>query len=157
MADQKPPRLDADERATLQALLQYQRDSLVRKVAGVDDHAARHQFVGSGTTLLWLIKHMARAEALWLLRRFAGEPTHLPDDAVGADDTLASAVAEYRNTWARVDPIIAGASLEEPCRSTGDDSPMKLRWILMHLLEETARHAGHADIIRELIDGETGR
>jgi hypothetical protein len=63
--DQKPPKLDGGERETLQALLQYQRESLVRKVTGIDDGAARMTSVGSGTTLLWLMKHMARAETLW--------------------------------------------------------------------------------------------
>jgi hypothetical protein len=97
VADQKPPRVVADEAGTLHALLQYQRESLVRKVADLDDASARRSPVDSGTTLLWLIRR--------------------PD----------------------VDP-----------------SP-SLRWVLMHLLEETARHAGHADILRELIDGGTGR
>lgn len=64
--DLKPPRLNAGERATLHALLQYQRDSLVRKVTGVDESAARRSAVGTGTTLLWLVKHLTRAEILWI-------------------------------------------------------------------------------------------
>jgi hypothetical protein len=64
VSDQKSPRLEADERETLQALFQYQRDSFVRKVTGVDEGAARGSPVASGTTLLWLIQHMARAESL---------------------------------------------------------------------------------------------
>jgi len=99
MPDRKPPRLAAGERETLLALLQYQRESLVRNVADAPGPAAREPAVGSGTTLLWLVKHMTRAEILWLAVRFAGR-----DDA-----------------------------------------------------QETARHAGHADILRELIDGSTGR
>ena len=82
------------------ALLQYQRESLVRKVDGVDDDAARRQFVGSGTTLLWLMKHIAYAETLWIVQRFAGDHAEL-DGAVGADDTLDAAVDGYRNTWRR--------------------------------------------------------
>ena len=158
MPDQKPPRLVGGERETLQALLQFQRDSLVRKVAGVDDRAAQKSFVGSGTTLLWLMKHMSRAEALWILRRFAGQDGVLPEEAVHPDDTLAAAVDTYRATWARVDTVVdAAPSLDEVCRDVGDEAPVNLRWVLMHLLEETARHAGHADILRELIDGQTGR
>ncbi len=157
MPDQKPPRLEGGERETVQALLQYQRDSIVRKVTGVDDAAARRTLVDSGTSLLWLVRHMARAESLWILHRFAGQPVDLPDDRVRPDDRLAAAVKSYRETWDRVDAVVAMASLEESCRDPGDAPPVNLRWVLMHLLEETARHAGHADILRELIDGRTGR
>jgi uncharacterized damage-inducible protein DinB len=158
MPDQKPPRLDGGERETAQALLQYQRDSLVRKVAGVTEDAARRQFVTSGTTLLWLVKHMARAETTWILGRFAGADALVPDDTVRPADTLAGAVDVYRATWSRVDAVVSGAlSLDETCRRVDGETPVNLRWVLMHLLEETARHAGHADILRELIDGQTGR
>ena len=156
--DQKPPRLEGDERETLTALLQYQRDSIVRKVSGVGEDAARRPLVASGTTLLWLVKHMARAEILWVRRRFAGEDVALPDDTVHDDDRLPAAVETYRQTWTAVDAVVAGSpSLDESCRDVGDEAPVNLRWVLMHLLEETARHAGHADILRELIDGQTGR
>ena len=69
----------------------------------------------------------------------------------------------YRQGWQRVDAAAfagvdgAGAGLDEPCRRPDPGPPVSLRWVLMHLLEETARHAGHADILRELIDGTTGR
>ena len=138
--------------------MQYQRESLVKKVEGVSDEDARRALVPSGTTLLWLMKHMARAELLWIAHRFAGEDLADADDTVQPGDTLAVAVEFYRATWHRVDAIAADAhSLDDPCRNLGDDSPVNLRWVLMHLLEETARHAGHADILRELIDGDTGR
>src|SRR5690242_5136384 len=73
MPDQKPPRLAGGEAETLHALLGYQRESLVRKVAGLDEASARWSPVGTGTSLLWLIKHMASAEVTWVLRRFAGQ------------------------------------------------------------------------------------
>ncbi|MGD0313853.1 MAG: DinB family protein [Acidimicrobiales bacterium] len=158
MADRKPPRLTGDEREVLQALLQYQRESLVRKISGLSEVDARRSPVASGTTLLWLMKHMARAESLWILHRFAGQAAVSGDDKVHPDDTVQSAVATYRSTWQRTDAVVAAApSLAEPCRNGGDEGPVNLRWILMHLLEETARHAGHADVLRELIDGATGR
>jgi uncharacterized damage-inducible protein DinB len=158
MADQKPPRLDGGERETLQALLQYQRSSLVRKMAGVDEGAARRSFVGSGTTLLWLLKHMAQAESVWIVRRFAGQDVEIPEDAVNPDDTVEAAIDAYESVWRRTDHIVAASpSLDAPCREVGDEIPVNLRWVLMHLLEETARHAGHADMLRELIDGQTGR
>jgi hypothetical protein len=156
--DRKPPRPVADERTTVRALLQFQRTSFVDKVAGVGEADARRPLVGSGTSLLWLAKHLAVAEDLWLLRRFAGRPGVVLDDAVTDDDTVDEALATYRQGWARVDAVIdAAPDLEAMCADTGDESPVSLRWVLLHLLEETARHAGHADILREQIDGRTGR
>jgi hypothetical protein len=155
--DLKPPRLDTGERATLQALLQYQRDSLVRKIAGVDEEAARSSAVSSGTTLLWLVKHLTQAELRWMVYRFGGEDIPLSGGSVGPDDTVTGVLAGYRAAWARVDAVAAAASLDQECRRTSDEAPVNLRWVLLHLLEETARHAGHADILRELIDGTTGR
>jgi hypothetical protein len=157
MSDLKPPRLIDGERATVLALLQYQRESVLRKVDGVSDADARRRLVGSDTTLLWLVKHLSHAEILWIDQRLAGNDVENPGDAVGRDDSLAAAVAGYRATWARTDAIVAAASLDDITRDTGAESPVNLRWVLMHLLEETARHAGHADILRELIDGDTGR
>jgi uncharacterized damage-inducible protein DinB len=159
MPDQKPPRFEAGERETLQALLQYQRGSLVRKVTDVDEGAARRQLVDSGTTLLWLMKHITSAEVVWIVHRFAGEDVKVPDGTVQPDDTLGAAIDAYRATWVRVDAIVsASPSLDETCRrAPGEEVPVNLRWVLTHLLEETARHAGHADILRELVDGSTGR
>jgi hypothetical protein len=137
------------------ALLQYQRESLLGKISGVDERAAAVSPVASGTTLLWLVKHMARAETLWVGIRFAGRDVPLAGDAAGPGDSLASVAAEYRAAWLVTDAIVAAASLDDSC--AGPDGPVRLRWVLMHLLEETARHAGHADILRELIDGSTGR
>jgi uncharacterized damage-inducible protein DinB len=157
VADRKPSPLVGDERSTLLAALQFQRESLVRKVAGVPDEAARRSMVPSGTSLLWLVKHMARAEVLWVLRRFAGHDTPAPDDVPGPAEALADAVARYRATWGRADQVLTTTGLDERCRGLGDGEAGNLRWVLAHLVEETARHAGHADILRELIDGETGR
>ena len=91
MDDQKPPRSAADERTTVLTLLQYQRARWRKKVSGVSDEAARTPGVASGTSLLWLLKHLARAESLWVLQRFAGRDPGVGDDPVGPDDTVASA------------------------------------------------------------------
>ena len=157
MSDHKPPRVAGEERETILALLQFQRDSLVRKVTGVSEVDARHSPVASGTTLLWLVKHVAYAESIWLEHRFAGDDGPVPDNTVTDADTLPAAVDAYRATWARVDRIVAAAHLDDPTRRPDAPNPVNLRWILLHLLEEIARHAGHADILRELIDGQTGR
>jgi hypothetical protein len=150
--------MGGDERSTLHALLQYQRTSLVKNVRGLSEEAARRTPLPSGTSLLWLIKHMERAESLWVLHRFAGLDIPVETDEVGPDDTVAAAIAACEAIWPRVDAVVEAASnLDELCRGTGIEEAVNLRWVLMHLLEETARHAGHADILRELIDGETGR
>jgi len=157
MGDRKPPRSAAGEREVLLALLQYQRESFVRKVEGTTETDARRVLVGSGTTLLWLTKHLAVAENLWFRRRFAGEDVELDPD-VGPDDTLAEAIDTYRMVWPAVDAIVASRELEaEIADPDGGPIPVSLRWIVCHMLEEVARHAGHADILRELIDGDTGR
>jgi hypothetical protein len=157
MTDQRPPRLVADERATLLALLQYHRESFVRKVIGIDDATAAQSPVVSGTSLLWLTKHLAGAESAWFLIRFAGQDVELPDEKVQPGDTVEAAVENYRQVWARVAPIVEHVDLDEVCRRPGEQRQCNLRWIISHMLEETARHAGHADILRELIDGSTGR
>lgn len=159
MVDQRPPQLVADELTTVCALLQFQRESLVRKVAGVSEADARRSPVQSGTSLLWLMKHISYAERIWIVRRFAGREGGVPENAIATGDTLATVVDYYRQTWAEVGEIVAQASgLDELARlETPGRDPVSLRWILMHLLEETARHAGHADILRELLDGSTGR
>ena len=157
MPDQRPPRETGDERAVLTALLRYQRESLLRKLDGVDAAAARWSPVATGTSLLWLVKHLAQAELLWIAVRFAGLDTELPDDAVHERDTVESVSASYQAATARADELIAAAGLDDPCQRVPGDEPLPLRWVVAHLLEETARHAGHADILRELIDGSTGR
>jgi hypothetical protein len=152
MPDRKPVRLAGDERTTLLALLQYQRGSFVRKVQGVDEAAAASSPVASGTSLLWLANHIGDAEATWVLRRFAQRT----DDPPPAPD-VAGAIDRYRAITAAVDEVVAAASLDDLCPPFDDQPPVDLRWIVAHLLEETARHAGHADILRELIDETTGR
>ena len=158
MTDRKPPRVVSGELATLLALLQYQRTSLVDKVQGVTAEQAVWSPVPSGTSLLWLITHMAEAEQTWVVRRFAGTTSGADEAPPTGADPLSSAVDRYRRGWAEVDALVAGAAgPDEPCRDDVTHPPVTLRWVVAHLLEETARHAGHADILRELIDGSVGR
>jgi hypothetical protein len=139
------------------SLLRYQRESFVRKVDGLSDEEARRALVPSGTTLLWLTKHLACAEQIWILQRFAGQDVVL-DNEVHTDDTLAAAVTAYRAVWPTVDAVAGAHDMaDEIPDPNGGPVPVTLRWILVHLVEEVARHAGHADILRELLDGETGR
>src|SRR4051812_28775350 len=118
--DRKPPRLAAGERETLMTLWQYQRESVVRKTEGLDTQTASRRLVGSDTTLLWLLRHLIRAESLWVLGRFAGQHDQVPADDVVAGDSVHSAVADYRDCWNRVDDLLAGHQLDE--LATGDDT-----------------------------------
>lgn len=156
--DLKPPRLaGSGERRTIRALTQYHRDSVVRKLDGLTQDEARREFVPSGTSLLWIVKHLTNAELLWVCQRFVGRPVGLPGDALEPDDSIETVVQAYRAAWDTVDQVADSASLEDHCRDVGAETMVDLRWVLTHLLEETARHAGHADILRELLDGTTGR
>lgn len=154
MQDVKPPRSAGDERTVLTSLLAYQRSSLLKKLDGIDDTEAAASPVASGTSLLWLINHMADAEELWLRRRFAGQDgTNIGEH----EPTVDAASRRYRAACVQSDVVVAQSSLDELCRTSDTETVVDLRWVLCHLLEETARHAGHADILRELIDGSTGR
>lgn len=157
MTDTTPPRLAGSERATLLALLQYQRESLVRKVLGADEPEASRSLVPSGTTLAWLVAHLAQAESRWVEQRFAGVEPHRIELPADRTPTIAEAVAAYREGWPRIDALVAASELDATCARDDTTPAVNLRWVLAHLLEETARHAGHADVLRELLDGETGR
>ncbi len=102
-----------------------------------------------------LANHMADAERIWLLHRFQGaDPADDPPHAV----TVEAALDRYRETWAAVAEVLASSpDLDAVSPAFDGGPPVSLRWVLLHLLEETARHAGHADILRELVDGTTGR
>jgi uncharacterized damage-inducible protein DinB len=138
------------------SLLDYQRDSFARKVSGVTDDEAAASPVPSGTSLLWLANHMADAEMNWVLRRFLRQPEDWSEEDHAA--TLVGAVTRYRRLCSQVDEVLAReTNLDAACPDFDGGPSVNLRWILAHLLEETARHAGHADILRELIDGSVGR
>jgi uncharacterized damage-inducible protein DinB len=162
--------LVADERRALGAWLDYQRATLLWKLEGLDDEQLRRPMVPSGLTLLGLVKHLTDVEHGWFARSFAqtGEPSLFYDandrDAdfhVREDETTEAIVSGYVKACERSRDIVArAASLDEtflePRLSPTDIHAIDLRWVLIHMIEETARHNGHADIIRELIDGSTG-
>jgi Protein of unknown function (DUF664) len=159
MPDRRTPFVNLGERDTLVAFLDYLRDGMVAKVTGLSEEDARRALVPSGTTVLGLVKHVTRVEVLWFQWSFAGLAVHIPSDRLTDDDRIDTAVAAYRAVCARSNEIVGAVS--DPAamcaRGPGDIDPLPLRWVLVHLVEETARHAGHADILREQLDGETGR
>jgi uncharacterized damage-inducible protein DinB len=166
------PRIDpepsADERVTLTGFLDWYRATIVSKIDGLTDEQARTRYVPSDTSLLGLVRHLTEVERSWFQRRLRGDdaPPLYYSDAdrdgdfhPGLDWTVAEAVAAYERECDVSRVIVADtASLDElTVLPVGDyDAPVSLRWILVHMIEETARHAGHADILRELIDGATG-
>lgn len=154
---------DAGEKLTLHTSLQRHRELMLWKLEGLDDEALRRSVVPSGTTLLGLVKHLASVEYGWFCLTFGRETEPLPfdDDDENADlriepgETTADIVAFYRRAWAAADEAITELDLDEMGTAWFGDS-VSMRWVLVHMVEETARHTGHADIIRELIDGATG-
>jgi uncharacterized damage-inducible protein DinB len=156
----------ADERTTLGAFLDYYRAAIKAKVRGVSDEDARRRMVASETTLVGLIKHLSRVEVSWFQHRLAQIPAEeLPalqwmdepdgDFRVASDEIVASVISEYEEQCAQSRRITAEHELDDvvPHPHLGEVS---LRWIYVHMIEETARHVGHADILREQIDGTTG-
>ena len=166
------PRIDpepsADERVTLTGFLDWYRATMILKIDGVTDEQARTRYVPSDTSLIGLVRHLSEVERGWFQRRLRGDEApplyYSADDPdgdfhPGLDWTIALAVASYEREC-EVSRVITAdtASLDELTVETvrGYGVPVSLRWILTHMIEETARHAGQADILRELIDGVTG-
>ena len=156
--DKRPPVLTADEKATLVHFLEYLRESFSYKLAGLTDEEARRRLVPSGTSLIGLAKHLAGVELGWFCSTFAGQEVNA-DRNLKPDETLASVLDQYKTACARADEVIAACSdMSQPCaRIRPDGQQPTFRWVLTHIVEETARHAGHADILREQIDGQVGR
>jgi uncharacterized damage-inducible protein DinB len=159
--DRGPVAFAAGEAATQLRFLDYLRDSVARKLTGLSEADARRPLVPSGTTLLWLGKHVAAAEALWLRHYFTAEVPFdaLPDEDDLTTDTIESVTALLTATGHRTREIVcAHSNLDQlTALNVHRHGHVTLRWILTHLVEELARHAGHADILRELTDGTTGR
>lgn len=161
------PPLNADERTTLEGWLDFHRTTLAMKCEGLDDEqAATASVPPSGFTLTGLVQHMAEVERNWFRRVFAGEqvpPIHdpqadpnAPDGGfdVAADATLGAALATWHAEIAHSREHCAGRPLTDTGRFMGQE--VSLRWIYVHMIEEYARHNGHADLVRECVDGATG-
>lgn len=155
--DNPPPRTGNSETEVLRGFLDYLRTSIAGKVDGVPEPMARSSPVPSGTTLLGVLNHLTNVER-WIF--LGADVTDWPATfAVGPSDTVADVVARYRDTVERANEVLDGCTdLAAPVpRPHAGRSAPSVRWALTHMIEETGRHAGHADILRELIDGATGR
>jgi hypothetical protein len=159
MSDRRTPFTNAGERETLVAFLDYLREAVLIKVSGLDDDALRRTLVPSGTSLLGLVKHLTAVEIAWFPFAFAGADVRVPNGDLEPADTTATVINGYRVAIARSAEIVATeADLDQRCaRAATAPECMSLRWVLVHMVEETGRHAGHADILREQLDGQVGR
>jgi hypothetical protein len=155
MSDLGPPAIVAGEKETLLAFMRYLREAIIRKVEGLPDDKARHPGVPSGTSPLGIIKHLTGAELVWLQWAFLGrDPFPELSMDVADTDTVEACIASYRAATTQADTI--WASLNDLDAVSAREN-RTLRWILVHTVEELARHAGHLDILRELLDGSVGR
>jgi hypothetical protein len=170
MTDTPPPAAEEDlfavaaERETLEEFLDYHRTALSGKLRGLSEQDARRRLVPSLTTMIGLVSHAAAVERNWFQHYLGGKPREEitgnargddPSWDVGADETIGGVIAEFESACAVSRQIAADFTLDQavPHDQLGQVS---LRFIYMNIISEHARHAGHADILREQIDGTTG-
>ncbi|MCO8275960.1 DinB family protein [Actinoplanes sp. TRM 88003] len=154
------PRNDDGELDTALAFLDFARESVLKKTDDLTDDQLRQAVVDSGTSLIGLIAHLTDGERYWFGYHVGGrgEDAYDFDMTVPADLTTASVIAAYRAAVAQSNQIIrAAGDPATPVVHPIDGKHLSLRWVLAHMTSETARHAGHADILREQLDGTTGR
>src|SRR5437763_533763 len=165
--DRTDPARIADERTSLEQWLDYQRATLLWKCAGLTSEQLKRRAVRpSGLSLLGLVRHMLEVERWWFGMHAAERDLPMPydPDAVGLDfdgvDDADAALdlAAYQQECDASRAAAAGRSLEDVVPSRGDhpERTRDIRWIYVHMIEEYARHNGHADLLREAIDGVTG-
>jgi hypothetical protein len=153
----------ADEKTILTHSLARHRAVILWKLDGLDDEQLRRPVVPSGTSLLGLVKHLGGCEYGWFCETFGREVPPMPFDldvedsdmSAAPGETTADIVTFYQRACAAADASIAATDLDGLGKSwRGKD--VSMRWVLVHMIEENARHAGHMDIARELLDGATG-
>jgi hypothetical protein len=162
----EPPEI-AGEREALQGWLDYHRATLKFKCQGLTgEQLASRAITPSTLSLLGLVRHMAEVERSWFRTRFAGQADlgylycndEFPDGDLDLTDPASAEAdfAAFEGECALADAAAVGRSLDDTFVLPRTGSPMDLRWIYLHMIEEYARHNGHADILREQIDGVTG-
>ena len=148
------------ERELLAAFLDQQRDAVTWKLDGLTEDQARQRMRSDGLHLLGLVKHLAAAEWYWLSEIFGRpaepQPLSATDDAeLEPGDTIDTVLGYYERARVASDAAIRQVDLDATATTWLGDS-VSFRWAILHVIEETARHAGHADLLRESIDGTTG-
>jgi hypothetical protein len=154
------PRVDTSEKDTALSFLRFARHCLVKKTEGLDEEELRRVLVPSGTSLLGLVQHVTDGERWWFGHHVAGEERWADVDfgmTVPDDRSAADVLAAFHEAVAASEEIMAGVELDDPLAVLVDGQQLSVRWVVAHTTSEIARHAGHADILRELVDGVTGR
>jgi Protein of unknown function (DUF664) len=155
------PRVDTGELDTALAFLDFARACVVKKLNGLDEEQVRRVLVPSGTSLLGLVQHLIVSEQYWFAHHVRGDDPDAEFDFgmdVAEGRRTADLIAEYRSAIAQSNAIVRdGRSLESLTALPVGDQRLSRRWVLAHMTSEVVRHAGHADILRELVDGTTGR
>jgi uncharacterized damage-inducible protein DinB len=158
---ERVPLNDGGELDTALAFLSFARSCVLKKLDGLDEEQLRRRLVVSGTTLLGLVQHLTDGERYWFGYTLAGDLRYADADfgmMVAPDRSADQVIAGYRTAIAESDMHIrAAGGLDVRTAHPVGDEPRTLRWVLAHMTSETVRHTGHADILRELIDGVTGR
>jgi len=158
---ERVPLNDGAELDTALAFLSFARSCVLKKVDGLDEEQLRRRLVVSDTTLLGLVQHLTDAERYWFGYTLAGDPRYANVDfdmVVAPNRSADQVIAGYRTAIGESDAQIRAADgLDVRTAQPVADEPRTLRWVVAHMTSETVRHAGHADILRELIDGVTGR
>jgi hypothetical protein len=147
-----------DERTLLLGTLGFLRDAVLRKVGGITEQQAGWRPEGRLLPLVGIVHHLACVEWRWIDGAFLGADVERSEDEFAAPGiTLEEAVAAYRSRAAATDEVVLAApSLDARGRGVPIGADRDLRFILVHVIQETARHAGHADATREMLDGATG-
>ncbi len=152
-----------DEKTSLLVSLERHRDAILRKLEGLSDADLRRPMTPSGTNLLGMLKHLACVEYAWFCSTF-GRPTEsLPpvtddpnaDFRIESNETTQDILDFYSRARTAANQAIAELDVDDQGTAWFGE-PVSLRWVLIHMVEENARHAGHADIVRELLDGSVG-
>jgi uncharacterized damage-inducible protein DinB len=155
------PREDGGEAATARAFLDFARHCVLKKLDGLTEEQLRRVLVPSGTSLLGLVRHLTVGERYWFPHHFGTDLEHVEwdFDMVVPEDVPATEVIDaYRAAIAESNAVIDRlGDLEARTVQPVDGRQQTLRWVIAHETSEIARHAGHADILRELLDGVTGR
>lgn len=144
-------------------MLNELRAVVLWKLDGLDEEQASRPMVPSGTSLLGIVKHLAWVERWWFVDFIGGEKLEYPwseqdpdaDFRIEDHETIVSISRLYADAVGEANAVIAAAPNLDVAGAL-DSGPRSLRWVLAHMIDETGRHAGHSDIIRELIDGATG-
>ena len=152
------------EKEVLSGFLDHYRATILTICEGLGDEDLRRPMVPSGTSLLGMIKHLAYVERGWFQETIAGERAEYPFDLDDPDADMRAEPHErteeildlYRSECDRSRQIIDAVSLDDLAKGEERSADYNVRWVIVHMIEETARHAGHADIIREQLDGVTG-